>query len=565
VIAATLVVKIAAETAEFHRAIADSQRAVRGSAAQMEQASQAVTVLQTRMTTLSQAYRVGRLSEEQYGAQLRTLQADIRELAATTDLTAASQRRLAGLGGQVQSQLRGLSMQARRGAEGLEAAALAGTALIGAFSGGGPALVAAANQLQGVAVAARAVGAVTVIGAIAAIIGMVVSLSNALKNNKRAAEEALSAMRDYSVGRLRGILQTTQALAATARQGAVSGVMGPELFGEIMRAADIGRLRQASGTQRELLELAAARLTAQESQIRGLIQGAEHRVQRERAVTQEYNAQKTVLEDLEQKLNRIVGKPLIAAGGLPQPTALLNPQAGLAEYIEQRKRIAETAASAGQLALGTVGIAGPAGGPTFAQQVKAALAPAIAEAKLAGAQMIDLAGPIAAGIMAIAQSAASGFKNLGATLLGILGGLLQQMGQALVSFGVGALALKNLFKNPIAAIAAGAAMIALGAALGGAAQRSAAGSGSLAGPGSVAGASSAPTYSSGPRNSAPAATHSGPQTLVIQNIIEGVGGRELTRTISLDMARSEALGGGVSGISRPIRQRIDGAVVARRS
>ena len=132
VIAATLMVKIAADTADFHRSMQNSQNAVRGTAQQMEQASSAVTVLQTRMRTLTESYRIGRLSEAQYAEALRTLRADVAELGTTTELTARSQQRLAMVGQSAARQLRAVTADARRGASGFEAfgvAALAGSQL----------------------------------------------------------------------------------------------------------------------------------------------------------------------------------------------------------------------------------------------------------------------------------------------------------------------------------------------------------------------------------------------------------------------------------------------------
>jgi hypothetical protein len=59
---------------------------------------------------------------------------------------------------------------------------------------------------------------------------------------------------------------------------------------------------------------------------------------------------------------------------------------------------------------------------------------------------------------------AGNFEGLGASLLKALGSLAQQMGVMLLGMGKAAVALKAMIANPIAAVAAGIALIALGAA-----------------------------------------------------------------------------------------------------
>jgi tape measure domain-containing protein len=56
--------------------------------------------------------------------------------------------------------------------------------------------------------------------------------------------------------------------------------------------------------------------------------------------------------------------------------------------------------------------------------------------------------------------------QFGATVLGLVGKLATQLGEAIVAVGIGMLGLKTAFTNPFSAIAAGAALIVIGSALG---------------------------------------------------------------------------------------------------
>lgn len=71
----------------------------------------------------------------------------------------------------------------------------------------------------------------------------------------------------------------------------------------------------------------------------------------------------------------------------------------------------------------------------------------------------------------IGDAFAGNWDGLGAGLLKAVGSLAQQFGGLIVGMGVAALELKSLIANPFTAIAAGAALIALGAAASGAAQK----------------------------------------------------------------------------------------------
>lgn len=86
-----------------------------------------------------------------------------------------------------------------------------------------------------------------------------------------------------------------------------------------------------------------------------------------------------------------------------------------------------------------------------------------------GIGMVDLSALLAQGVTGLADSIGTAFAtgdwdNMGNELLAAIGGLAQQFGATLISMGTAALALRILIKNPFTAIAAGIALVALGAA-----------------------------------------------------------------------------------------------------
>lgn len=81
---------------------------------------------------------------------------------------------------------------------------------------------------------------------------------------------------------------------------------------------------------------------------------------------------------------------------------------------------------------------------------------------------LDLASAVGSGFAQLGQSLAQGanaFSAVGAAILSVMGDIATQLGQAAIAAGIAGIALKNLFANPAAAIAAGGALVAIGAAL----------------------------------------------------------------------------------------------------
>jgi tetratricopeptide (TPR) repeat protein len=116
--AASLLVRIGAETSDFQEAMAASVRSTRDVQLAMEQSSRAVTALEARMRSLKEAANLGLLSRQQLGEEARTVSADVAELATQSQLAEGAQSRLArvgaaaartiqqGMGGTVESSLR---------------------------------------------------------------------------------------------------------------------------------------------------------------------------------------------------------------------------------------------------------------------------------------------------------------------------------------------------------------------------------------------------------------------------------------------------------------------------
>jgi hypothetical protein len=87
---------------------------------------------------------------------------------------------------------------------------------------------------------------------------------------------------------------------------------------------------------------------------------------------------------------------------------------------------------------------------------------------------IEMSGAISGALSSVAYGlgqAITGVGNFGDAILKALAGFVGQVGEALIAIGVGMLAAKQAIKNPYTAIAAGAALVLLSGAMGGAMSR----------------------------------------------------------------------------------------------
>jgi hypothetical protein len=131
-------------------------------------------------------------------------------------------------------------------------------------------------------------------------------------------------------------------------------------------------------------------------------------------------------------------------------------------------------------------------------------------------------------------------QSLGSVLLGGIASIATQLGQQAIAIGVGMLAIKASFANPLTAIAAGVALVAIGGAIK-ATQNTVQGGGSRRGGGSNGASSSGFSGSSGGGNFG---ASSGGNSL--QNVVFEIQGTKLVGVLSNTLSRNRSLGGSLS-------------------
>lgn len=151
---------------------------------------------------------------------------------------------------------------------------------------------------------------------------------------------------------------------------------------------------------------------------------------------------------------------------------------------------------------------------------------------------LDLAGAIGSGFASIGMALGQGanlFSAVGAAILQTMGDIAVQLGQAAIAAGIAGIALKNLFANPAAAIAAGGVLVALGSAL-----KAATNSVSGIGGGSSTGSSAGKGF-----QGATVSSGSFQQGFGGRVVFE-IGGRKLIGVLNNTLSAGERLGGNVN-------------------
>lgn len=114
------------------------------------------------------------------------------------------------------------------------------------------------------------------------------------------------------------------------------------------------------------------------------------------------------------------------------------------------------------------GITDPTGGVDLAPQADAAIAPLRETNEEIGSIFMDISESLTDGFAGAIQGIVSGNMTMGSAfgaLVGMLGDVAIQIGKTAIKIGIGMMAIKQSFKNPATAIAAGIALVAIGAAI----------------------------------------------------------------------------------------------------
>ncbi len=441
-IAATLMVKIAADSTAFTSALAQAQRATRASAQQMEFAASAVTQLQNRMTNLSQGYRLGVISAERYADGLKEVRADMAQLAATSELSAKSQERLAGVGAQITRQLNMVTTAAKRSAEGVELFGITTLAATQMATGG---IASVGTAVSSLGVLARGnpwlIGIMTGLSALAAAWSLI---SSAADKAKASVIGFTHAHREAAAGRLATVQQLLK--DAPARVAGPSDRYGGS---EMIVNPMIALLRAEEA--RLLVEVNTLPVT------KGI-------ADQHKRSTNELERARAILADMLAMQKRTATGAANVAAVRADALAAMTQGVGRVRGHSAADVLARRPVTPESVAMPPLSMALPVA------NLKKSLDPMTKQLQDFKAQTINLAGEISSGIVAIASAAGQGFKNMGNVLLSILGGLMITVGRSMISFGLATKAIGQLIKNPVLAIAAGATLVALGSALSSSAQ-----------------------------------------------------------------------------------------------
>lgn len=356
-------------------------------------------------------YRTGRITLTQYREQLRTTRADLQSLANTVTMTAREEAGLAVQTKAVEAALRQADAAALRTQNAMVRVAGGVQTLAYSMQGGRVSAMGLLSALGTLGIGSA--GFVAVLAGLAAVSAALIKMGV----DADEASDALGDLANKGLLRLRGQLAAIQAEQS-----------------RFTRAGTAPAEDESAGDyfKRRFLNLFgfAARpdtLAAQESAVRGAILEVERtnelarRAQRGRP---EAERARLGVRGIESKPTSFKPGGELLGGGV-----LDSAKASLADLKKMTK--------------GFVG---------------------------ARDELLDIGSSLSSGLSAIGASLKDGFKGIGKAVLGIIGGMMQQIGKAMIAYGLAGKAIRSFIKNPALAVAAGAALVVMGAALASSAQ-----------------------------------------------------------------------------------------------
>jgi hypothetical protein len=439
---ARLVVEISAKTAEFKAAMQETLRATRDTQRQLETSANAVKALEDRFNGLKRGFRTGVVGEQEFANAMKTLKADVAELATQGTLTEKSLDRLAKVGAGATRELNNVTRVARQTAQGFEAVGLGVQAAAALAAGGISGISGAASALSNFARGnPYLIGILGGLTALAAAWGL---LKDMFKSTADEAERALSI-----VGRS---VTNTQRIAAM-RDEALRSARALNIDSATAMAPGFNVGAPATRMAIEFNRQLSNRTLQEQAVLVGNLQRALNQLKiSQNNIAQSHDGTATGLR--ADDLGGItIGSMRKARSGMVDAGAA----ADLANRIAQAKQQAGALASMRDGIEDSLTAVG-----NLIDKTQARIASASAGIGDVMQGMFErIGGILAAGHLT--------FKTFLMSIVGTVAGVMVALGKQLIAFGTAGMAIKAFVKNPAAALAAGAALVLLGSTLGAAA------------------------------------------------------------------------------------------------
>jgi hypothetical protein len=440
---ARLVVEISAKTAEFKAAMRETLQATRDTQRQLETSANAVKALEDRFNGLKRGFRTGVVGEQEFANAMKTLKADVAELATQGTLAEKSLDRLAKVGAGATRELNNVTRAAKQSAQGFEAFGIVTLASTQLATGGIVAVTAAASTLGNFAR-----GNPWMIGILTGL-GLLASAWSLIRDKtKDAADEA---ERYNGINRVRLQARLAENQAALARAGANTPAIAAFGSGGVGGAANV------------VANFLANRNSGNANVARLVTENA--------ALTTAIN----VLDTETAHAARTAKDHAIALHGEADAvrgliSALKGLDLGKGEEIgaikgkgDLGKRMFEMAQQAAAWGVMVMNVA---------RSVRNTVASAAHD-------QVKLGSTIASAVVSMASQIGQGlaqganfFKLFAKSAVASIGSIISAIGQMLIAKGIGDIIRTLPFAGP-AAIAVGAGLVALGSAMGGGNGRSA--------------------------------------------------------------------------------------------